>query len=55
METAIDKGKRKRSIEVAKVLLLAGTQKELISTATQLSLEEIALIEKGEEIDKEEY
>ncbi len=53
-ETAENRGKRKRSIEVAKVFLSVGTDKNLIAQATQLTLEEITTIEKGEELDKEE-
>lgn len=53
-ETAIDKGKRQGFIEVAKALISAGTDKNLIAFATKLTIEEITKIEKGEEIDKEE-
>jgi predicted transposase/invertase (TIGR01784 family) len=54
METAIDKAKRKNAIDIAKVLLLADTDKDLIAKATKLTLEEIIRIERGEELDKEE-
>lgn len=49
METAIDKTKR----EIAKILLLANTDKNLIAEATKLSLEEIVSIENEEEIVEE--
>lgn len=54
IETAEDKGARKRSIEVAMTLLNAGSDKNLIAMATKLSLEEINKLEKGEDIDKDD-
>ncbi len=53
-ETAIDKGKRQRSIEVAKFLLSENTNINIIIGATQLTSDEIAKIASGEELDKEE-
>lgn len=54
METAIDKAQRKKAIEVAKVLLAARTNKELIVAATELTMQEILKMEQGEDIDKED-
>jgi hypothetical protein len=54
METAIDKAQRKKAIEVAKVLLAAKTNKELIVAATELTMQEILKMEQGEDIDKED-
>lgn len=54
IETAEDKGARKRSIEVAITLLKAGSDKNLIATATQLTLDELDRLQKGEDIDKDD-
>lgn len=53
-ETAIDKGKRKAIIEIAKNGLKNGFSIEDIAKLTQLSHEEIVSLSKGEDIDKEE-
>ncbi len=54
METAIDKGKRKKAVEVAKKLLLANATFDFIAEITALTKEEVLILSKGEEIDKEE-
>lgn len=53
-ETAEDRGKRKRSIDIAKKALENGLSYELISTLTELPLEEIEMLSRGEELEKEE-
>lgn len=53
-ETAIDKGKRKATIEVAKRLLSANATIEFILQITQLSETEVLALSRGEDIDKEE-
>jgi ribosomal protein S10 len=49
------KAARKNSIEVAIVLLKAGSNKELIATATKLTLEEINKLERGEDVEIDIY
>jgi PD-(D/E)XK nuclease family transposase len=54
MDTAIDKGIRKKAIEVAKNALILGLKEEDIVTLTGLRLDEIAILAKGEILDKNE-
>lgn len=54
METAIDRAERRKAIEVAKVLVATGTDKNIIALATKLTMEELSKIERGEELDKED-
>jgi predicted transposase/invertase (TIGR01784 family) len=53
-ETAIDKGMRKRSIEVAQASLQVNIPHETIALISKLTLEEVQALARGEDIDKEE-
>ena len=53
-ETAEDRGKRKRSIEVAKKGLKKGFSIEDISEMTELSIDELIMLSEGKDLDKEE-
>lgn len=53
-ETAEDKGARKKAIEVAKNSLRKGFMIDDISEITQLTYDEVLILSKGGELDKEE-
>lgn len=53
-ETAEDRGKRKRSIEVAKKGLKKGFSIEDISEMTELSIDELIMLSDGKDLDREE-
>ncbi len=53
-ETAMDKGKRQRSIEIAKDLLAESMPIENIVKLSKLTPEEVQAIARGEDIDKED-
>jgi predicted transposase/invertase (TIGR01784 family) len=50
MDTAEEKGARKKAIQVAKTFLAAGIDMDLIAQGTQLTLEEIERLANGEDI-----
>ena len=54
LETAMLKGVRSCSIEVAKWGLRRKMYKDIIAQETKLTLDEIDRLEKGEDIDKED-
>lgn len=54
METAKDNAIRKKAIEVAKVLIAAKTDKNLVLLATKLSIEDIDTLMSGKELDKDD-
>lgn len=53
-ETAMDKGKRAKAIEVAKKLLQKNFDFTEIAEVSELTLEEVQAIARGEDIDKED-
>lgn len=53
-ETAIDKGKRRKAIEVAKICLIQNLSIKQIVKISGLNLEEVLAISRGEDIDKDE-
>jgi hypothetical protein len=53
-ETAIYKGARRNSIKVAQKLLEKGNSLQEVVDISELTLEEVQAIARGEDIDKEE-
>lgn len=53
-ETAIDKGKREKAIEVAKEALKEGASIDFVAKITKLTKVEIEKLVRGEELDNED-